>query len=405
MPTIVLSSALKHHFSLEKMNERETYPNLRFQEFNDVWKEGRLENFFSEFRSGKGITSSDINDKGHYPVYGGNGLRGYTDKFTHEGNYFLIGRQGALCGNINRVNGKVFISEHAIACKANESSDTEFLSQRLDFANLNRLSESSAQPGLAVNKLLRLKFFMPCLSEQIKIASYLTVIDEKIRLLSLKKSLLARYKKGVMQKIFSQEIRFKKDDGNNYPNWQEKKLKEVLFEHKTKSSGNEQVFSVSVHKALINQIEHLGRSFAAKNTDHYNLVKPNDIVYTKSPTGNFPFGIIKQSRVKKNVIVSPLYGVFTPETNHLGYLLDTYFESTINVYNYLHPIIQKGAKNTINITNNTFLSKSLRLPVNQDEQMKIGSFLKIIDKKIELTTIELEKTKTFKKGLLQQMFV
>src|SRR5690606_15428732 len=155
-----------------------------------------------------------------------------------------------------------------------------------------------------------------------------------------------------------------------------------LSEHKLKSTGKEEVYSVSVHKGLINQIEHLGRSFAAESTDHYNLVRPWDVVYTKSPTGDFPYGIIKQSRVDKNVIVSPLYGVFTPETSELGYMLNIYFESKINVYNYLHPIIQKGAKNTINITNGTFLSKVLKLPVSQKEQKQIGKFLRVIDEKI-----------------------
>lgn len=80
------------------------------------WEEKRLGEICTYFKSGEGITSKDISENGQYPVYGGNGLRGYTDKkYTHDGAYILIGRQGALCGNINYVTGKCYISEHAIA--------------------------------------------------------------------------------------------------------------------------------------------------------------------------------------------------------------------------------------------------------------------------------------------------
>ena len=141
----------------------------------------------------------------------------------------------------------------------------------------------------------------------------------------------------------------------NTEGWAERKFSEVLVEHGSKSKGDEEVFSVSVHKGVINQIEHLGRSFSAATTSHYKRVLPNDVIYTKSPTGDFPLGIIKQSKIKVPVIVSPLYGVFTPETPALGYILDAYFESSANTINYLSSIVQKGAKNTINITNDTFL--------------------------------------------------
>jgi type I restriction enzyme S subunit len=245
----------------------------------------------------------------------------------------------------------------------------------------------------------------PTLPEQQKIASFLSAVDDKIRQLTRKKELLEQYKKGVMQQLFSGKLRFKDDKGKAFPEWEERRLGDVLFEHKLKSTGKEEVFSVSVHKGLVNQVEHLGRVFAAKNTDNYNLVKPNDIIYTKSPTGNFPLGIIKQSRVNRNVIVSPLYGVFTPETAGLGYMMNVYFETPTNVNNYLSSIIQKGAKNTINITNTTFLSKKIKLPTSKEEQEKIGEFLFNIDVKIENISSLIDQTQTFKKGLLQQMFV
>jgi type I restriction enzyme S subunit len=202
-----------------------------------------------------------------------------------------------------------------------------------------------------------------------------------------------------------QKIRFNDHKGKKYPDWKERKLSEVLFEHKSKSTGAEEVFSVSVRKGLVNQIEHLGRSYSAAKTDHYNLVKPHDIVYTKSPTGDFPFGIIKQSLVSKNVIVSPLYGIFSPESPGLGYMLNVYFESARNTLNYLSSIVRKGAKNTINITNNTFLSKSLNLPITIEEQNKIGELFKELDIQVNNIESKISKAEQWKKGLMQKMFI
>ena len=183
--------------------------------------------------------------------------------------------------------------------------------------------------------------------------------------------------------------------------WDYIKLEQVLTEHGTLSSGNEEVCSVSVHKSVINQCQHLGRVYAAADTSNYNLVKPGDIVYTKSPTGDFPFGIIKQSLMPHNVIVSPLYGVFTPTSFELGTIIDCYFESAVNTNNYLRPIIHKGAKNTINITNETFLSGHLLLPLDIEEQKSIAKIIATIRREIELVDQIKEKYSQQKKGIMQ----
>ena len=134
----------------------------------------------SEFKSGKNIKADSISESGEYPVYGGNGLRGYTSSYNHEGLYVLIGRQGALCGNVRSVHGKTFITEHAIAVAGNEISNTSFLHQLFLKMNLGQYSDQSAQPGLAVNKLLKLKVALPSVLEQTKIASLLSLLDERI---------------------------------------------------------------------------------------------------------------------------------------------------------------------------------------------------------------------------------
>lgn len=158
--------------------------------------------------------------------------------------------------------------------------------------------------------------------------------------------------------------------------WSRLQLSDVLTEHKLRSSGNEEVFSVSVHRGLVNQIEHLGRSFAAQSTDHYNRVMPGDIVYTKSPTGQFPLGIVKQSTLDEDAIVSPLYGVFRPKSKSLGSLLDALFSVPSFAVRYLTPLVQKGAKNTIAVTNNQFLEGRVMLPSDAEEIDALADLIK-----------------------------
>jgi len=190
----------------------------------------------------------------------------------------------------------------------------------------------------------------------------------------------------------------------NKPAWEETILGRVLTEHGETDDGASEVHSVSVHKGVINQVEHLGRSFAAADRSNYNLAKPHDVIYTKSPTGDFPWGVVKQNRLPYNVIVSPLYGVFSPVNRYLGYIFHTYFESPIRTTNYLAPITQKGAKNTIQISNATFLSKGLYLPAIEAEHKKIAECLSSLDEVIAAQSQKLDALKTHKKGLMQQLF-
>ena len=186
--------------------------------------------------------------------------------------------------------------------------------------------------------------------------------------------------------------------------WNLRPLSDYLTEYRQKSDGMSKVHSVSLSKGIVNQIEYLGRSFSADDTSHYKLVKPYDVVYTKSPTGDFPYGIVKQNFNLYNVIVSPLYGIFTPNNRYIGYIIHSIFESAIRLNNYLSTLVQKGAKNTIQISNDTFISKEVLLPDNDDEQQKIADCLSSIDALIKATENKIDELKAHKKGLMQQLF-
>jgi type I restriction enzyme S subunit len=133
------------------------------------WKVMPLKRLVS-MKSGEQITAEQISESGDYPVYGGNGLRGYTDSFTHDGAFALIGRQGALCGNINYANEKFWASEHAVVVTPRSELALLWLGELLRSMNLGQYSVSAAQPGLSVETIGNLRIPVPPRSEQAEIA-------------------------------------------------------------------------------------------------------------------------------------------------------------------------------------------------------------------------------------------
>lgn len=189
--------------------------------------------------------------------------------------------------------------------------------------------------------------------------------------------------------------------------WKPVQLKDILKEHKARNTKKEfeEVFSVAKEKGVINQMEHMGRSYASDDISNYKVVYPNDIVYTKSPTAGFPFGIIKQNKLERSGVVSVLYAVFKPKNIELGLLLDFYFSSRVNTYNYLVPLVHKGAKNTMNIGNEDFLNGAkIHLPSQKEEQKKITDFLVQINLRISQLSKKKECLEKYKKGITQKIF-
>ena len=159
-------------------------------------------------KSGEGITSKRVDNCSPYPCFGGNGLRGFTTRYTHDGSFALIGRQGALCGNVVPAEGQFFASEHAVVVSARQGVDIRWLTYVLGRMHLNRYSESSAQPGLSVSKVLKLPLaFPPIESEQCAIATALsdadTLLDGLDRLKAKKRDL----KKAAMQQLLTGQTR------------------------------------------------------------------------------------------------------------------------------------------------------------------------------------------------------
>lgn len=139
-----------------------------------------LKNVCSRLSSGKSISSKMISEEGRYPVYGGNGLRGYTDHSNFSGDCAIIGRQGAFCGNVRYFSGEAYMTEHAVVVCANNLNNTHYLAYLLSTMNLGRLSGQSAQPGLSVKTLGIQEIMLPSIEYQNKVVALLSSLDEKI---------------------------------------------------------------------------------------------------------------------------------------------------------------------------------------------------------------------------------
>ena len=157
-------------------------------------------------KSGDAITSEQIAPEGEYPVFGGGGLRGYTSSFTHEGEYALIGRQGALCGNVNYGSGKFWASEHAVVVAPSRSLDTRWLGETLRTMNLNQYSVSAAQPGLSVDSVSRLEVAVPPLTEQHAISAFLDRETAKIDALIAEQERLVALLDEKRQAVITQAV-------------------------------------------------------------------------------------------------------------------------------------------------------------------------------------------------------
>ena len=260
-----------------------------------------------------------------------------------------------------------------------------------------KYAQGTKQQNLSYDIIERFNISYPCMEEQKKLIRFISLIDQRIatqnKIIYKLKSLI----RGIMVELQKR--------GLSNGTWKKVLLSNVLTERNELNKSLYPVYSVSVIQGIVNQMEYLGRSFAASDTSKYHVVHYGDLVYTKSPTGSFPYGIIKQSYNQNEVAVSPLYGVYEPKTFSTGVFLHEYFKSELNTLNYLHPLVQKGAKNTINIANQRFLESYVAIPSNANELLAISKLLCSLNTKLEFLQNILKQSQGQKQYLLRQMFI
>jgi len=355
-------------------------PSLRFPEFDGEWSKARLENQTNSIVSGKTKPQPD----GEYNVFGSTGIIGKSDICTHDGKYILVARVGANAGTLNMVSGVFSVTDNTLIVDANDNTDVNFLYYKLKQFHLNRMVFGSGQPLITGGQLKSLILYFPIIPEQQKIADFLTAVDKRITQLEEKKRLLTEYKKGVMRQIFSQQIRFTDDNGNPYPDWEEKRLGDVASKKSSSLAANELESNEGEYSVF-------GASGYIKSIDFYDE-KEAYIAIVKDGAG---VGRLLLCEAFTSVL-GTLDKIKPSGLAHIGFLVA--YMSRIHFPKYV-------IGSTIpHIYFKDYAREKLQLPC-LEEQQKIADFLASIDNKVEQVGAQLEQAKTFKKGLLQQMFV
>ena len=262
--------------------------------------------------------------------------------------------------------------------------------QLSNFVNevLNR-STGTSYPAISPSNLIRMKVAIPTNNEQEKIGAFFKQLDSLIALHQRKLEHLQEQKKGLLQKMFPKngetvpEVRFP----GFTDAWEQRKLNEFLKTSKLKNENNKftrkDVLSVSGDYGIVNQIKFKGRSFAGASVQKYRIVNTNDVVYTKSPLKNNPYGIIKANKGNPG-IVSTLYAVYKINEKVNASFIEYYFENDYRLNTYLKPLVNKGAKNDMKVSDDNALIGNVIFPLEYSEQIKIVKFLNRFDTLIAL---------------------
>ena len=409
-------------------------PKIRFMNFNDKWKYKILGEISNSIEYGlnasakdfdgihKYLRITDIDDSSR--LFLADKLSSPDVDFT-EGDYenyklqindLLFARTGASVGKTylyRESDGEVYYAGFLIRARLCDSYDGNFVFQQTltdkykQFIEIT--SQRSGQPGINGKEYGSWKIGMTSYSEQSAIGSLFRTLDD---LLSSYKDNLANYqslKATMLSKMFPKagqtvpEIRLAGFKGE----WEINKLNKYLAVSKQKNTqlkfDKEDVLSVSGEFGIINQIQFQGRSFAGASVEMYSIVDTGNIVYTKSPLKANPYGIIKTNYGIPG-IVSTLYAVYLPNENVFPGFVERYFENDLRLNSYLKPLVNKGAKNDMKVSDENALLGAVIFP-QLEEQVAISDYFTNLDKFIQSHKDKISQLETLKKKLLQNMFI
>ncbi|AUU97363.1 MULTISPECIES: restriction endonuclease subunit S [Klebsiella/Raoultella group] len=345
----------------------------------------------------------------YYPLSAENHLR-----YMLKSGDIVIGMDGSKVGrNSARINNNdvgSLLVQRVARIRDIGILNTSYLFQLLNstyfYDYVDRVKTSSGIPHISLKQINEFQIGMPSMEEQIRIADFLSSVDEKITLLNKQYNLLCQYKKGMMQNIFSQELRFKDDNGKPFTKWNTLKLKDVATRVTRKNKeNNNTILTISGRDGLVDQMTYFNKQIASKNVTGYYLIREGEFAYNKSYSQGYPMGAIKMLSNYEKGVVSTLYICFKLNDEQSCDFYQHYFESGLQ-NRAIEKVAQEGARNhgLLNIGVNDFFDIELQVP-SLAEQNKIAHFLSAIEDKIAIKRAELDMLKKWKQGLLQQMLV
>ena len=375
-------------------------PKLRFKEFGGDWEEKKLGEI-SSIKTGNKDTQNKVSD-GLYPFFVRSNTIERINSYSFDGEAILTAGDGVGVGKVFHYLNEKFDYHQRVYNIHNFHKDISgkyiffYFSDKFN-KRIMKLSAKNSVDSVRMEMISNMEIPLPSKQEQEKIASFLTSVDTKIEQLTKKEALLKEYKKGLMNKIFNQEIRFKDDDGSEFPEWEEKTLNELVTFKNGKAHENDIVDNGKYIVVNSKFISSDGQKAKYSDSQITPLFK-NDIVMVMSDVPNGKalakcFFIEEDDKYSLNQRICALKQT-SNNNKFLIYLINR------NKY-YLS--FDSGVGQT-NLKRNEVLDLILNMPCIQ-EQTKIANFLSSIDNKIEQTTKQLNQTKEFKKALLQTMFV
>jgi len=388
-------------------------PQLRFPEFTDKWQVKKLGSFSKTFSGGTPTSTNPSFYNGNIPfIKSGEiaknktsqniseeALKKSSAKMVESGD-ILYALYGATSGQvaISQMNGAI---NQAILC-IRPDANRYFIYSKLA-ADKNTILETYLQGGqgnLSADIIKKLAIATPSKPEQEKIADFLTAVDERISVSEKKLELLETYKRGVMQKIFSQQVRFKEENGKPYPEWMEKAVSEFLKERKEYTSKGGDLEHISLTTVgVVPKSERYERDFLVGSTDkQYRITRLDDICYNPA---NLKFGVIARNKYKDGIF-SPIYVTYVVTNADIGFV--EYLVTSRDFIQRARKYEQGTVYERMAVSPQDIAKLKVRMPV-VDEQQKIATFLTALDEKITAEKSKLTATHKFKKALLQRMFV